>query len=168
MCHFSLDHDEKQAGGDDIAGASSKHPRWSAQPKTHLGEPHDPVLPCDDTAAVPRARCPRVRDTERVRERESTRLDWRQHKENSSYRIPSWLFVCRHMQRAPTVPPTCQSPHSHYSNYSHYSQLLQSAHLMAMEKLQVCSLWAAHLMSWTAFVMVLVWALAYQVGYCIA
>lgn len=34
----------------------------------------------------------------------------------------------------------------------------------AMEKLQVRSLWIAHLMSWTAMIMVLVWALAYQVG----
>lgn len=41
--------------------------------------------------------------------------------------------------------------------------LCSSSSLLVMEKLQVRSLWVAHLMSWTAFIMVLVWALAYQV-----
>lgn len=45
-----------------------------------------------------------------------------------------------------------------------WSQFVLSP-LLVMETLQVRSLWVAHLMSWTAFVMVLVWALAYQVSY---
>lgn len=36
--------------------------------------------------------------------------------------------------------------------------------LATMEPLQIRSLWAAHLLSWTALIMVIVWAVAYEVG----
>lgn len=60
-------------------------------------------------------------------------------------------------------PPLCLSIATNDPRISDAAFAWLDSPLLIMEKLQVRSLWAAHLMSWTAFIMVLVWALAYQV-----
>lgn len=131
-------------GGKTLPGelASSKHHKQT-RPKPHLSEltePPDLMLPCGVLVRVG-ARCRRKCCV-------PCRSSTGQHKQNSGF----------------VAPPLCLSIATNDPRiFTAICCAWLDSPLLVMEKLQVRSLWAAHLMSWTAFIMVLVWALAYQV-----